>query len=351
MADEHYRWLNRRTAERLLRGESLEAADPSAREQAERLAEALGALAVEAARTETELPGEEAALAAFRKAREARADAAAQLAAGHGTDGPADVGLVRIGARPHAVRRPGWIRPVRLAVTAALAAGALGGVAMAAGSGVLPTPFGDHTPGPGPGPGASVSADATPQGPAASPSPEVTRGGTSGLLPPSGGAHGTPGGTSSPGAAPDKSTGGATGSPDVSHGTGNVWHEARSACRDIWAGRELAADRKRALDGMAGGSARVWKYCRGILATTGNTTGDGDGHGEGGHGEGGHGARDGGSGKGNGGRGDDDGHRGRRGHHRDGGLGTPTPPAFVPLVPQHPATLPVPSPSPTYTAL
>ncbi|MFF4017552.1 hypothetical protein [Streptomyces sp. NPDC001843] len=348
MADEHYRWLNRRTAERLLRGESLEAVDPSAREQAGRLAEALGALSAEATRAETELPGEEAALAAFRKAREARADAAAQLGAGHAADGPADVGLIRIGARSHAVRRPGWIRPARLAVTAALAAGALGGVAMAAGSGVLPTPFGDHTP--GPGPGASVSADPTPRRPAASRSAGETGNGTSGLLPPGGGASGTPGGTSSPGAEPGKPAGGATGSPNASHGAGTAWSGAPSACRDIRAGKELTPDRKHALDGVAGGSALVWKYCKGVLGAAGNTTGDEDGHGRDDHGT----RNDGDGKKGNGGQGGgDDGHGGRGGdhHHRDGDLGTPTPPTFAPLVPQHTAVTPVASPSPTYTAL
>ncbi|MEV5345471.1 hypothetical protein AB0L24_07360, partial [Streptomyces achromogenes] len=71
MADEQDKWLDRGTAERLLRGEPLEAVDPSARDQAERLARALGALSAEAAPATGELPGEQAALAAFRKAREA----------------------------------------------------------------------------------------------------------------------------------------------------------------------------------------------------------------------------------------------------------------------------------------
>ncbi|MDV9173534.1 hypothetical protein R6V09_25965, partial [Streptomyces sp. W16] len=63
------RWLDRETAELLLRGESLEAVDPAARDQAERLARTLGALSVEPTSGKTELPGEEAALAAFRAAR------------------------------------------------------------------------------------------------------------------------------------------------------------------------------------------------------------------------------------------------------------------------------------------
>ncbi|MFC1263494.1 hypothetical protein ACFBEZ_32430, partial [Streptomyces sp. CC302I] len=62
MADEQDRWLDRETAEILLRGESLEAVDPAARDRAERLAEALGALAAAPAPTSEEMPGEAAAL-------------------------------------------------------------------------------------------------------------------------------------------------------------------------------------------------------------------------------------------------------------------------------------------------
>ncbi|MFC5658870.1 hypothetical protein ACFP3J_25770, partial [Streptomyces nogalater] len=78
MADEHDKWLDRGTAERLLRGESLEAVDPAVRDQAERLSRALGALSAEAAPATGEPDGEQAALAAFREARE---DATAERAA------------------------------------------------------------------------------------------------------------------------------------------------------------------------------------------------------------------------------------------------------------------------------
>ncbi|MFD5540839.1 extensin, partial [Streptomyces sp. NPDC127079] len=97
MADEQYTWLNGETAERLLRGESLEAVDESARDQAERLAARLGALSARATAADTELPGEEAAVAAFRKARESaeeeRTDAWRPGAAGQGVD----AGLFRLG--------------------------------------------------------------------------------------------------------------------------------------------------------------------------------------------------------------------------------------------------------------
>ncbi|MYR62806.1 extensin, partial [Streptomyces sp. SID625] len=71
MADEQYRWLDSDSAERLLRGEPLDTVDVTVRDQAERLARALDALAAESvvhpAQAPAELPGEAAALAAFRK--------------------------------------------------------------------------------------------------------------------------------------------------------------------------------------------------------------------------------------------------------------------------------------------
>ncbi|EGX54587.1 hypothetical protein SZN_37201, partial [Streptomyces zinciresistens K42] len=99
MADEQYRWLDRETAERLLRGESLEAVDPADRDQAERLAKTLEALTAEPSLNSTELPGEAAALAAFRMARADRASAAADLgsAAGPGSAEDTEVALVRLG--------------------------------------------------------------------------------------------------------------------------------------------------------------------------------------------------------------------------------------------------------------
>ncbi|MGW1283863.1 hypothetical protein ACWD4N_09105 [Streptomyces sp. NPDC002586] len=179
MADEQDKWLNRETADRLLRGEPLEAVDASARDQAERLSRVLGALSAEAAPATGELPGEQAALAAFRKAREA-ADAE-RSAVAHADGAPAlprpgaDSGLVRIGAPARTgipARRPRWARPVRLALAAALTVGTLGGVAMAAGTGMLPTPFGPAHP------ASSVSAGAPSDGPPASVSPEGSHGPT-----------------------------------------------------------------------------------------------------------------------------------------------------------------------------
>ncbi|MCZ0980998.1 hypothetical protein O1L60_23990 [Streptomyces diastatochromogenes] len=83
MADERYQWLDQEAAERLLRGEPVEAVDDHARVQAERLAEALGTARVPAVppSARTELPGEAAALAAFRAATAERTAAVAVTAA------------------------------------------------------------------------------------------------------------------------------------------------------------------------------------------------------------------------------------------------------------------------------
>ncbi|MCH0570667.1 hypothetical protein I3F60_15640, partial [Streptomyces sp. MUM 136J] len=186
MADEQYRWLDRDTAERLLRGEPLDAVDADARDEAERLAEALGALSAAPAPTSTELPGEAAALAAFRAARTGSAEhhGTAPHTGGHHLGASrSDAGLIRLGGTGRTSGRGRWGRSVRLSLAAALAVCTVGGVAVAAGTGVLPSPFGDPA---GPGPTASVSAADTPgRGPAA-PSRGVT-------TTPDGGATGSAG--------------------------------------------------------------------------------------------------------------------------------------------------------------
>ncbi|GGY02391.1 hypothetical protein [Streptomyces djakartensis] len=268
MADEQYRWLDRETAERLLSGEPLEAVDGAAGDRAERLARTLGALSAPPPLTSEELPGEAAALAAFRKARAERPDAGAARtgAGGHSGDTVADAGLVRIGTPRGSgsgdVRRPRRARPARLALAAVLAVGMVGGVAVAAGTGVLRAPFGGDEPHP---PGASVSAAVTPpERPLVSPSP---------------GAGGQ--GGSGPGASPgDASTGDARdpgrteahddtapqpGSGDENGGPGDGRRKLASACRDLRDGKRLTADRRHALRDAADGT-RVWRYCKGLLA-------------------------------------------------------------------------------------
>jgi len=310
MADEQYRWLDRETAERLLRGESPDAVDPAARDQAEQLAEALGALSTTPPLTSEELPGEAAALAAFRKVRAERDEERAALS-DPARSRPADAGLIRIGARAgdRATdgRRPRRPRALRLGLAAALAAGMVGGVAFAAGTGALPSPFDDSRP----RPGASVSA--APSGrPLATPSPEGAHGG---------GSAGPDGGRPSRDVAEEDAQGR---DPEdraaPSGGAGRSWTEVASSCRAVRDGRGLDADRRRALEGAAGGSTRVDRYCDGVLRNTntnsgstggsaasglGQSQGKGEGKGDNDNANGTTGDGAGGDGKGNDGKGDD----------------------------------------------
>ncbi|MGR3870244.1 hypothetical protein ACUXZZ_16805 [Streptomyces graminifolii] len=252
------RWLDRETAELLLRGESLEAVDPAVRDQAERLARTLGALAGEPSQTKVELPGEEAALTAFRAARNGN-DVERAGFGGRGSAHSSDAGLVRLGRPASAVPGSRWGRPVRYGLTAVLAAGMLGGVAVAAGTGALPSPFDDD-----PTPAASISAAVPPDRTPVSPSPSGTRGS----------------GTSSPGAGSDDSSGEAVGSgaqptpsteagDGTSGGSGTWWRGVASSCRAVRDGTSLAPGRRRALEGAAGGTTHVWTYCKGLLKHTG----------------------------------------------------------------------------------
>ncbi|MEV5316427.1 hypothetical protein AB0K92_01915 [Streptomyces sp. NPDC052687] len=342
MADEQYRWLDRETAERLLRGESPDAVGPDARDQAERLAQALGALAATPPLTSDELPGEAAALAAFRKARAER-DEHHETLAGPARTRSSDAALFRIGARADGRTtdggRPRRGRPLRLALAATLAVGMVGGVAFAAGTGVLPTPFDDTEP----GPAASVSAAATPDRPLLTATPDGTRGGAGAAKPGTGAASGEQGedGTQKGRDGEDRAT--------PSGGAGRSWSEIASACRVVRDGRSLDADRRRVLEGVAGGSSRVGRYCENVLRGTGGaasggatggspagatggalagTTGSGQGQGKGDSAGGGNGAGGKGSdgkdeGKDDGkGKGDDNGHgTGRPGGNGHGGAG------------------------------
>ncbi|MGW5197703.1 extensin [Streptomyces spiralis] len=353
MADEQYHWLDPETAERLLRGEPLDTVDETVRGQAERLAAALYALAVEpraepSSADDAELPGEAAALAAFRKARAERADAGA-VRIDRGAHESTPAGIARIQRTRHTehtwrtrqVGRRSWGRPLRLALSAALAAGAVGGVA-AATTGVLPTPFG----GGGPTPAASVSDRATHDSSSASSSPDGSPGGVPGDARRGGPGASTPGGSP---AGPSGADAGNTGRDgDGSPGTGasagrgggrgadsgSRRSRLASACRDLRDGKGLDADREHVLEGAAGGSSRVWTYCEGVLkaadgrgsAQGGGGSGQDDNHGGDGEGhtggKGGTGGTDGGNGQdgrgGQGGKGDN-GNKGNKGGDDGGG--------------------------------
>ncbi|MFJ9907135.1 hypothetical protein ACIRVK_30320 [Streptomyces sp. NPDC101152] len=347
MADEQYRWLDRETAELLLRGESLEAVDAAARDQAERLAKTLESLTPEQP-ADAELPGEATALAAFRAAR-AGADRHldGRTSDLDGDDRPVrghDAGVVALGVLDGGARRTRWGRPARYGLVSALAACMVGGVAFAATSGILPTPFGGH----GPGPAASVSAASpgrpltspTPNGVLGAPTPDDSTGGSP--------AAGTPSGTPSdtPSATPGAEAG--------------AWwlRQAPSACRDVLGGKDLDAHRRQALENAAGGATpdRVRRYCANVLGNRGTARdGQDNGHGRGHEGDGG---GNGGNGQGNGanGQGDQGGRGGGEGdgnHIGPGGAQT----SFAPQLPgrllttRNPAPSSAPTPSPTYSTL
>ncbi|MFI6015385.1 hypothetical protein ACIBAG_42620 [Streptomyces sp. NPDC051243] len=351
MADEQYRWLDRETAERLLRGESLEAVDAAHRDQAEQLAKTLEALTAEPPLSSVELPGETAALAAFRAARANRDEAFETAGEGSGARAAqtSDVGLVRIGAvSGRAARRPRWGRPLRLGLAAALAVGMVGGVAVAAGTGVLRTPFGEDEPA---RPAATVSAAVPPERPLVSPSPEI---GAQDEPTPDGTSSGPTGsGTSQDpgpgGPATDRGTPGA----EQDRPTGGWWNTVQS-CRDMRDGKELPRDRRRALEGAAGSSAQVWNYCKTVLTGAGESTratGDvptgGDGQDAGKGDDDGKGKDDDGKDKG-----DEDRPPGKgRGnaHRTDGAAEAPsTVPGLLPDAVQPPTSL---VPSPSYSML
>ncbi|BBC36090.1 hypothetical protein SGFS_073840 [Streptomyces graminofaciens] len=295
MADEQYKWLNRDAAERLLRGEPLEAVDADVRDRADRLAEALGALTADLpaeSPEHPELPGEEAALAAFRLARSGKGDEATALGRVSRTHDSApadDAGLVCLGRPAPGGRRARWGRPARYGLVAALAAGMLGGIAVAAGTGALPPLFRDDEP----EPSVSVPAAGTSDRPLVSPSPEDTSDG--GLVRSEPEPGESPDGGADAGAAPDDSA--ETGQPDdTSDGKGRSqqwWQEMLAVCREVRDGKnvdEMDADRRRSLEDAAGGDAKghVKKYCDGLLSVGGGAKpGSGVSGGSGGKGRGG----------------------------------------------------------------
>ncbi|UXY21536.1 hypothetical protein N8I84_24730 [Streptomyces cynarae] len=359
MADEQDRWLDRDAAERLLRGEPPAPVDADARARAERLAEALAALTATPSSTSEELPGEEAAVAAFRAVRAARNDNGTVLQpqpaalpqaldfARVGGTPTADAGLVRLGRPEAGGRRARRWRTVRFGLAATVAAGMIGGVAVAAGTGVLPTPFRDD-----PGPAASVSPALTSPHPSATGTPGATgTGGLSSATP--GGTTGAPGRDGSPS---DEALDGSTATGRLGDAgnraagrTGDRWTEVRSSCRDMAGGKLLGPERLRDLADAAGGSGRVKAYCKGVLG--GGDEGSGrDGSGKGRDGNGSGGGNGSGDGKGNGNTGGD----GDQGGNSGDGEGHIAPVAPAPTAPRG-LVGPVPThtaaPSPTYSAL
>jgi hypothetical protein len=289
MPDEHDRWLDRETAERLLRGERLGAEDPGPARDLARMLDSLSAgPAGPAADSTAGAAGEDAAVAAFRSARAARPVRAvrdARLATG--ADAPDTPGA----ARPvrDLTRRGRAAARHRFVLTAALVTGVVGG-GVAIGGGLHGFVSGDGAPAGSVATGVPLPTGTSTPVPLGSESPAaglpggVLSGITGGV-----GVRPSPGGEDrgssddtghedAPGAAgpgdgkdDEDGAGNGPGSPDgrsAERGHGKR-ESLREACRDHLAGRPLTAEQRRRLEAAAG-SAGVAAYCAG-------QTGDGDG--------------------------------------------------------------------------
>ncbi|WP_327704541.1 hypothetical protein [Streptomyces decoyicus] len=288
MADDRYNWLDKDTAEQLLRGEQVSARHGDGARELEQLLEAAAAVAAKTPET-VELPGEEAAVAAFRQAVRQGAGARSRTA-----------GAPLPGVRTaELAERTRLGRPVRRGFAVALAACAIGGVAVAAGTGVLPTPFrgGD------PAPASSVSAVETP-GPFRTGEPGAQTDGTTGQTPdatpdpkssepPESPRPGSsPGASKSPGGGtPGGGTGRGSDKPggsdgkETGPGRGDTKNLLLALCQNYESGKRDAMDRDtlRRLERKAGGPEKVHVFCRAYLARyqSGGGSGGDDGFGGG----------------------------------------------------------------------
>ncbi|MFF1559155.1 hypothetical protein [Streptomyces sp. NPDC058279] len=314
MADERNRWLDRAAAERLLRGEPPVGPDADQQTRAEvALRAALGALA-QPPPAGRELPGEAAALAAFRAAHPAGARSGAARPVRAFPIGGADEPLVELSPAP-LVRIPAQRRrgtPLRLGLAAALASVAVGGLAAAAG-GLLDGNTHDSA---APGPAVSVSADADPapsgdaSGPTAAPPlwPSPLRDGDGASASPGASrqpgtdgrkdAGGVPGFTSGPAGTGSATTGtgGSDGHDTVTDGSSGTADggkdknkdsdkelrlQGKDLCGDYRAGR-LTGERREKLIKLAKTAAQIPHFCEGLLDGPGGTTKSGaDGSGAG----------------------------------------------------------------------
>ncbi|MFJ9884970.1 hypothetical protein ACIQRW_03810 [Streptomyces sp. NPDC091287] len=321
MADEHYEWLDKDAAERLLRGEPVVPVGDEARTDAFRLAEALGAARGGYRSPGVELPGEDAVLAAFRQAGHGNGvDRLAGLSAGAAVPGrPGLLRAVHIGSAPDTpARRPRWSRPVRFGLVASLAGCALGGVAVAAGTGVFTGTFGGQgspapatsvsaavTPGPlisgGHADDPSSPADPPPPGASEEPSSPVTRE-SDGPERPEGARTGDTGrepGEDRPG-SPDKpggdgreeTAGGGAGQEEKPGGSGddtasgNWYEQSVKACKAFRDG-SLDDRSRRQLIRLAKGEKNLEHFCDRLLDGSGGSGGSGGNGGSGGSGGGG----------------------------------------------------------------
>lgn len=239
----------RRARAALLSGEPLAGLPPHARDRAQQLVRTLHAVTAPApgARPGCEPPPE--VLAAYRAGRESAAGRAADA-----TGAPHPVladGAARRGFGPRS-----WARSTRLVATGVLSLGMVSGVAVAAGSGALSSPF----PAPqkqsprheAPAPLGSEGAIATGQ-PLFSPAP----GGTD-----------DPSGAVRESARPRPSVSAGPGEDTGPPGSGR-YTDASSAtlrgCQDRMRDRRLGVSTLRGLARLAGGSGEVRDFCRRLL--------------------------------------------------------------------------------------
>ncbi|MEV1024450.1 hypothetical protein [Streptomyces sp. NPDC050264] len=374
MADEHDTWLDRDAAERLLRGEPLRAVTDDDIRRARRLVSTFDALTALPAGPDGELPGEDAALKAFREAGAvsavddavdrsgtvtARTDRAGRSGRSIGP-GPHRIGATGAlgGAEPGrgAVGGPRWGRPVRFGLAAALAACMAGGVAVGAGTGVLPSPFGGNG---DPAPAASVSGMASPDQPLASPPPDDT---DRDEVVPDGSA--SPDGAGSPSAGnngnrperPESKDSTRTPDPDATR-NGNASEGVRrrliEACLR-YRGGELGADERRRLRDSAKrygrSAADIGRFCDRVLGSSGGSSefelgggsnGSGGKGGSDGRGDGQDGDEDDDAGSGNSGSGDGE----NAGYHPIAPTPTPSPNLSYSASPELPTATAAPSPA------
>ncbi|MET9481067.1 hypothetical protein [Streptomyces sp. NPDC006638] len=375
MADGRDQWLDKDVAERLLRGERVDAVDGLDGVRAKRLSDALRDMADVTYANDAELPGEAAALAAYRRAAAARAGgsgAVGSRAGAHagspepraGSQGPragsppgpvpvlgADTSpgaeaclgsaavqdlpgpTVRLAPATNPVRAVRYGGPLRMSLVATLAACALGGMALVDGGGV---------PHAGPGSGQSWDRTESEAEPARSPHPPAsgrpegagTMGGGSGPA--------TPGASVSRGAATAEAEGESThggdgadepigpvgkhrdwsaGAPRVK---GSTWYSRTVAACLAYRDGEIDQALKEQLDRAAKNPAQARRFCDWLLEVKATRDGGGKGTGGGTIGDG----TGGGGGEGNG-----------SGGPVGGTPGEPTVHPYEPHIPPHPPTL------------
>ncbi|CAM5260872.1 hypothetical protein GCM10010329_04670 [Streptomyces spiroverticillatus] len=400
MADERYEWLDEAAAERLLRGEPDENAGPSgggalgvgssgdgavpfgtdaegaAAAAAGASGEAVSGAGLSRAGADSSRVGEVEVAAALDGLR-AAADGGTASGHGSGTGSgsaagsgvrelPGEAAALAAFRQSRCVasarRRSRWGRPLRLGLVTVVAAGALGGVAVAAGTGVLPGPFlfghvepdpassvsvaspdsAEHEVDPESTEGPQPERSGPPEKPTGGSPPPATGGESSGgsrvsggttgddrdgSADPGGGSKGTDQDTGSGASTTDPSKGR---EPDSSQGSGDKegqgkgWQQRTvKACRDYRANR-LPDQVKQYLEAQAKGADGIARFCDRLLDGKGGDNGavpplPGD---DGNQGPGsGNGT---GSGGGTGGKGENDDHvndDGGRGNGSRGGKG------------------------------